>query len=411
MIQNPINRFLDSTLSNLKTLVLLFSFLNSMTSSMAYANGFVSQSTNDQCSYFYRKSIKKSPVQAPEFLPVAGIWDKPKHYDPSPTNKFFNNRETRNLDQRYSRECFLFAYLGALETTHLNRQYNSRRVQFSAAYLVARKFEHVISEIISNNQNGQGMYFKLDGGETYHAMKLTELYGLVPEDVWSPLVPLDSWNFQKIYDEIIEKTNVIINNRNQNPNFYNSADYSAMAQQIFTEVMSQYVGEWPKPFWYDGIYHTPQSFSSLYGFDRKGDVEIKYLYSNGPYLDGAQTYNLPFYINPLLHRTMFNTHHRPDTTQSLFKAVKEALALDRAVLLDVDGFDPVVGHQFVITDLEILPNGNIKAVKLKNSYTNWGSAGYAWYSADAIAKVLRRVWILDVNSNIPSPKLNPSPKN
>jgi hypothetical protein len=395
-------------MSNIKTLVLLFPLITTLLSPAAFSNGLSSggQMPN-QCLKFYFNNLRKPLIQPPEAVPVGGIWDKPKPYSPSPTNRIFNNRDTRNLDQRYSRECFLFSFLGALESTHLNRHYNARKIEFSAAYLLARKFEHVIGEIVSNNQNGQGMYFKLDGGETYHAMKLIELYGLVPENIWTPKIPLENWDFQKIYSEITDEVNVVINNRNQNPNYYSSADLSAEVHRIFKKVMGGYVGEWPQPFWYDGVHHTTDSFGRMYGFDRHGAVEIRYSNINGPYQDPAQTYNLTHFINPMLDSNGFINNHKAESTRALFDSLIKALDLNKMVLIDVDGYDSVIGHQLAITELEILPNGTVKALRLKNSYTNWGMGGYAWYRPEAVAKVIRRIWIVDVNGIIPPMKLNP----
>jgi hypothetical protein len=396
-------------MSTIKTLVLLYPFMTILISSTALSNGFLSGgSPVNKCITFYHKNFKKSLSQPPETTPEDGIWGKPSPYWPNATNRFFNNKDSRNLDQRYSRECFLFSFLGALESTHLNRHYNSRKIEFSAAYLVARKFEHLIGEILSNNHNGQGMYFKLDGGETYHAMKLIELYGLVPEDIWSPKIPMEKWDLQKIYSNITDEVNVIITKRNRNPNFYSEAKLAEEVHRIFNTVMSDYVGEWPRPFWYDGVQHTTESFGRMYGFDRHGEVEIHYTNINGPYQDSAQTFNIKNFIAPLLNYQGFNGIHPPETTGAVFEAIKDALALNRMVLIDVDGYDSVIGHQFAITDLEILPNGVVKAVRLKNSYTNWGAGGYAWYRPEAIANVLRRIWIVDVNSKIPPIKPNPT---
>lgn len=413
MVQEPIHRFSALRMSSFKTLVFLFSLGFSLISKPVYAQATGPALANRQCGYFYRSHLKKPLVKVPEIVPVAGIWDRPKHYDPSPMNQSYNNKETRNLDQSYSRECFLFSYLGALESSLANRHLNPRPIQFSSAYLVAKKFEHVIREIVTNDPNQINMYFKLDGGEAYHAMKLTELYGLVPEDIWKPLIPIEQWDFQNIYTEIIDRTNAIVRAKNENPLFYRDSDSAQITQAIFQTVMGKYVGQWPKPFWYDGVSYTPESFGRRYSFDQKGEVEILYTNPNGPYQDWVQTSNLPTFIDPLLVRPntqdrKFNANHKAKSTRDIFKSVKEALAKDSIVLLDVDGYDSIVGHEFAITDVEVLPSGKVKAVKLKNSYTNWGSGGYAWYSPDAITKVLRRIWIIDVNKDIPLPKPNPN---
>lgn len=402
-------------MSRIKTLVLLFSLLNSVWFSTSYAS---TSQPSKACIVFYQHNqptSRKVMVPAPEIAPITELWGST--YLPSSSqanNKIFNNRNTRNLDQCSSRECFLFAYLGALETTHLNRSRNSREIHFSAAYLVAKKFEHVIGEILSNNQNGRGMYFDLKGGETYHAMKLTQLYGLVPEDIWRPREPnLDKWDFPKIYSEIISKVNAIIEARNTNPNAHPPSDNARLTQEIFKEVLGNYVGEWPKPFWYDGIYHTPESFGKLYNFDTQGTIEVQHLNEHGPYENPAQSFNLPFFVNPLLSGGHFYSYRKSDSTQALFKTVENALAEDRAVLMDVDGNDPReagVGHQFVVSNVQTENSKQVNAVRLKNSYTNWGNGGYIWYTPEGIAKKLRRIWIFDVNKDIPEPKPNP-PKN
>lgn len=399
-------------MSRIVTLVLLFSLISVLLAPIASASGFQRVNTCQTFYFLAAHNFKKSMVLAPPIAPITDIWGN--RFDtnhPQPNNRIFKNENTRNLDQCSSRECFLFAYLGALETTHLNRAYNSRDIQFSAAYLVAKKFEHVIGEILSDNQFGNGMYFNLKGGETYHAMKLVQLYGLVPQEIWHPRIPdLNDWDFPKIYREIVTKVNAIIEARNKDSNTYPYYDNQRLTQEIFNTVLGPYVGEWPKPFWYDGIYHTPESFGRLYSFDPQGTIEVRHLNFSGPYENPAQNYNLPFFLNPMLNFGNFFRHRNADSTDTLFKAVADALAKDKAVLLDVDGNDPNeagVGHQLVISNVQVQANQQISAVRLKNSYTNWGKNGYLWYSPEGIVPKLRRIWIFDVNKDIPEPKPNP----
>lgn len=402
-----------SGLSIFKTLVVLFSM------SMIEALGSSFSGGQNQCSHYYsatHSSAQEKPlVFAPEKEPEAGVWDTRDFYYPFSSNKIFNNTETRNLDQRGSRKCFLFSFLGALETTHLNRQVNARSIKLSPAYLVARHFEHVIHEVLSNNARSD--YFKLEGGELYHAMKLVDLYGLVPEDIWIPRVPFEKWDFPAIYDQIFNALNIVINDRNAHPENYRNFDLQAKAQSIFKTILEPWVGNFPKPFEYDGIWHTTQSFGKLYGFDQNGSIEIKYANKNGPYLQSVQTSNLPYFINPLLKKHQFQTTHKPESTQEIFEAVRIALGQDKAVIIDIDGFikgigdnyqDPIIGHQLVITDVELFGKGpKVKALKLKHNYDDkWRNNGYAWVSAKQLGKFLRRVWIFDVNKDIPPPRMN-----
>lgn len=398
--------------SKLSTLVVLFSaglVASSSVASSWYYNV-------NQCVRFFNTPPKRPLILAPFGFnndPNRGIWDDPQHYEPKFPNSTLNTKDTRNIEQDCSRECFIAAFMGSLESTHANRLDNPKHIQISRAYFMARKFEYFIRETVLNPHNK--LYFQRAGGNFYHAMKVMDKYGLITEDIWVPKKALSEWNFNEIDSKLIQELNIVINEKNKYPGKYSHEQLEHLAQTIFQKVLGPYVGNLPYPFYYDGIFHSPESLGKLYGFDKATNIEIKYNNLYGPYHDPNQTSNLPVFINPMLNHAQFNSNHRAEDIQSIFQSVKDALTDGRAVVMEVDGFNTItrqydryIGHTFAITDVEVTPSGDIVAVKLKNSYTKWGTGGYAWFHIDAIPPVLRRIWLYGVNRDIPPARLNPN---
>tara|TARA_B110001454_G_scaffold64823_1_gene62965 strand:+ start:13337 stop:14560 length:1224 start_codon:yes stop_codon:yes gene_type:complete len=407
-------------MTSFKTLVLLFPLFFSISS---LAN-------NDQCSHFYKdpppnKMSQLSPMwgnrihnwryrpkKVPKDMllvnegtegqvPKTTFWQMLYPYSPNKGNYTFGNLEIRTLDQSTSKECFLYSYLTSLENAYANRSTAPRPLRFRAEYLIAKKFEHVIANLIS--RYAQPFHFNLEGGELPHAIELVQQHGLVPEDIWRPLILADGsdgkngWDFNSIYETIKTETDIVRNNLILNPNYYAPKNLNDIKKDIFDKALSSYVGIMPKPFIYDGVEHTPESFGKMYGQSSTTPIEVRYMHGELPYPD-KQKVNL--LSNVLLKLVPQSPHpvFRPQPLNEVLKHIKDGLTNGKMVNIDINGTVENFGHSLAVTDMEITPSGVTVAIKVKNTYRKpWGYNGYVWISPQEFDRLVRRVWIVDIN--------------
>lgn len=333
--------------------------------------------------------------------PQTDFWKIIYPYIPNRGNLTLANRETRNIDQASSKECFLFSFLSSLESSYANRTSESRTVQFRPEYLLAKKFEHAISDLLE--QVKDPIQFNIEGGEYFHALELVKKYGLVPADIWRPLVPAEYWNYDRIYKTIKDETDIVRTNLYRNPNYYGSKTRAQLVKEILDKALQDdlngpYIGAEPKPFVYDGIEHTTETFGKMYGHNFKGPLDLHYVYGKYPYQDPDMIFPLanwtkktfPQYLRP---------YFRPQPLHDLLNDIKNGLVNGKSVTVDINGNGAGgFGHTLSITDIEITPSGEVVALKLKNTYRwSWGYNGYIWLSPKELDKIVRRVWIVDVN--------------
>lgn len=340
--------------------------------------------------YNFQENFNKSPIfsklEAPYRAPII----------PYRPRSSYNSKETRNLDQGSSKECFIFAFIGGLESTLANQQ--GRNIQFYPEYLIAEKLKYTIQGLLEFNEDST--YYNLEGGQFFHAANLVRASGIIPIGAnWEPLRKVIEWPFDHIYEEIRKQTLEAKNGIGKLNLSYDEKQklIAKKTEEIFSKVLGPYVGILPNNFYYQGNQYTAISFAqqSLKNSNFLNE-SVVYLSTRGQLFPNSQ-------VNQLFQqwKTDLELNNNGQVTAiglspvDFLRKIDQELMAGKAVVVDLDGKDSVsIGHTMVITDIE--KNGlDFVAVKIKNSFHDDPEANYIWYKVSDLLGKVRRAWTIN----------------
>lgn len=309
----------------------------------------------------------------------------------------YNIKNTRNLDQGTSKECFIFAFVGALESTQLNSQ--KKNINYYPEYLIAQKLKYTIEGLLEFNEDQT--FYNLEGGHFFHALNLTRAVGIVPEGAnWQPLKNIEYWpHFDSLYAQIREQTTQeknYINSLNLSP-YERAQQIKQKTEEIFKRVLGPHIGFLPDHFYFQGSYYTPTSFAKNH-LSGSGKKITAYYLKNRQRLfhnDKIES-NLPAWIKnmPEMDQTQFNNEGL--RAYEFLNKIDNELKLGKSIIADLDGETTYsIGHTMVITDIEKRGTDYI-SIKMKNSFKNNQDGGYIWFRVDEFLTKTRRIWTIDL---------------
>ena len=312
-------------------------------------------------------------------------------------------KDTRNIDQESSAECFIMAFLGMIESTFLNKHAVS--IEFSQEWLIAQKLKYIIRGLFEYNEHN--LFYNLKGGEFFHVLNSVNSSGLIPLNAnWSSLKPLSEWPMNEIYEQIKKETEPIfyeLRNRNFTPtkkeNFLNKK-----TEKIFKKVLGPYIGMIPEKFEIlgrPGISYTPIEFAEKILIRRIKKVRAIYPSNRQNLYETKSELKYNFEL-PTIFENIFNSSDRLETLSlapvEFLKVIEEQLKKGQAVFFDHDiDYRNTNGHSMVIVDIEKVGD-HFLSLKIKNSYSvKNDDNGYFWIRTDEFFKYLRRAWLIDWN--------------
>lgn len=306
-----------------------------------------------------------------------------------PTGNILNNKDTRSLNQCRSSECYLFAFLGAIEVQNQNRRNNPEAPRLSGAYLVAHKLHHYIDNMIWYGPKNTG--YSLRGGYLYDALYFSRHHGLMPEESWQPRVPFDEWDFARIYVTLEEKAlewNKKISSlaRTHGPKSKIVEEAYFKGTQQLHDVVATYSGPLTTQIEFRNQTLSTKDIDRQYGFDHRTTVMM--MYPRGKFSGDPDTLKkkLDAATLPFSGAWSYESADWKEIELTMTHWLKQSAP----VLVDVEWNKD--RHSLVVTDYEA-ENGYIKRWKVKNSWGNsFGDKGYAWYSYQDLRKNLVRTW-------------------
>lgn len=316
-------------------------------------------------------------------------------YEPAyiPTGITRNQKNTRNLDQCRSDECYLFAFLGAIEVRNQNFNKIKKNPAFSGAYLFAKKLMNYSDGLI---QYGQGnTYHTLNGGHFYDAFDLAKTHGLMPEESWQPQVPFAEWDFARIYQSIDikgQEWNQKINQLAQE-NGTDSLKVAKAYRKGLDELHSliySYTGYIPDVVDFRNQKLSPREIEQIYGIDRR--VQISMMYPKNRFQDEYITTKK---LTDLTQSFGTQWKYTPEDFGDIETRMMKSIQDGTPVIVDIDWL-VAGGHSMVVVDYEII-HGKLSRWKLKNSWgDSFGDQGHAWYTYKDLRKNLRRAWLFEM---------------
>lgn len=373
---------------------------------------FSSAQTGWYCKSFYSKTMKQPSQQQQSFwagnsynfqenFARAPIFSKLEYPYRAPMISYqprssYKAKETRNIDQGTSKECFIFAFIGGLESTLINQQ--GRNIQLYPEYLIAEKLKYTIQGLL---EFGEGStYYNLEGGQFFHAVNLVRASGVIPVGAnWEPLRKVTEWPFDSIYEQIRQLTTEAKNAVNNSNSSYEEKQklISKKAEEIFNKVLGPYIGFLPQSFYFQGNSYTAVSFaqSSLKNLNFLTE-SVLYLNQRGEAFPNSQV-NQSFkqWKEDLEFKNNGQVMALSLSSNDFLRKIDAELMSGRAVVVDLDGKDSLsVGHTMVIVDIE--KNGSeFIAVKIKNSFHDDPEGNYIWYRASDLLQKVRRAWTIN----------------
>jgi hypothetical protein len=373
-----------------------------------------------QCNIFYGETPLR-PMRASSQLygvdrqlkPNNKIWGE--IYDYRPTGLTLQSKETRVLNQGGTKECPTFAFVHALENAYANHAVNPVIVEIDPSYIVASKLRRYAEKAIDPDPS---FLTEMDaeapmreGGEFHNVLDLTLRYGLVPKARWEPIQPITEWPFNTLSPEHslyarlskqIDEFNADITKGSVIKVDKSDLGYSEWKRQtaknIVNNILGSYLGQWPRPFEWQGKFNTtPVTFAYQIGPSRTQVPKLIYM-TQFPYAKDEWSNRLiPYFGNFINSKEPFL--HSQLSQKQFYDSILTGLRESKGVVIDMDGQVVIengiakrYGHAFAVVDVEV-QNNQVVALKLKNSFENWGINGHAWFSIDEITPQTRRAWI------------------
>jgi hypothetical protein len=99
--------------------------------------------------------------------------------------------ETKPYDQYDTNECYSFSFSEELQ--QLIYKMHHQFIPLSNEFLIAKKIEGYVDQMMSTDRPEEQVFFQLEGGMPYTSMRVINESGLIPEAVWKPAHPLSTW--------------------------------------------------------------------------------------------------------------------------------------------------------------------------------------------------------------------------
>jgi len=178
-----------------------------------------------------------------------------------------NNTSVKN--QYRSGTCWSFSGLAFVEAELLRK--TGKMYDLSEMFVVSHTYSDKATKYVRLNGN---LNFG-SGAEVTDVFRVINLYGMMPESVYSGLKYGEELHTHGELDELLKSyVDAIIKNKNKK--------LTPVWHEAFDKVLDTYLGEIPKTFSYEGVEYTPKSFAQSTGFNVDDYIEIT-SYTHRPY--------------------------------------------------------------------------------------------------------------------------------
>jgi hypothetical protein len=297
-------------------------------------------------------------------------------------------RTTRNINQHQSEECYLFAFIGALEVSNRNAWKRSTSPEISPEYLLAQKLLAWGYDVMAHGRALDDSFYFLHGGDVHHAMKLSIDQGLLPQELFKPMRPLDQWDFNALYQDVRE---IAKEGRSQLARAKDSSAREEVLQffnQKLMDRIAQDAGEMPARFAWAGRNWTNQSFQRAFGI--KSGSHIFMTYPKGAW-DMGDPWDLRRSVVELVKTFRGAFNYRQASWRQIWKYVTESIDQGLPTLLSMKWGGSY--HVLNAVGYELSPQGELVSFKLKNSWdVSYGDRGHAYFFVPDLERNVTSAW-------------------
>ena len=297
-------------------------------------------------------------------------------------------KPVRPHNQGYTEECYLFAYVSALELANKNGWNRPQESLISSEILFLHKLEQWAHEVWTYQLPlDQGFYF-IKGGDVHHAMKLSVDRGLYPQKVFQPILPLSDWNAELLYKEVRQ---IVREEKISVARADNKEEFARLYRQAMLRLrlrLYQDAGVVPDRFSYDSKWMTPQNFENRAGIKRNSFIH--YLYPAGRW-DMGDPWDLRRALLSLISTFNGQFRHGQTSWKRIWSYVIESIDRGMPTMFSLKWGGSY--HVLVAEGYEYDSRGQVVSIKMKNTWgSDFGANGSAVFSPYDLQKATSGVW-------------------
>lgn len=304
------------------------------------------------------------------------------------SNPTIELKETRNINQQQSEECYLFSFTAALEVANLNGWKRSISAEISAEYLFIQKLIAWSQEVLTNQSTFDDSFYFLDGGDVHHAMKLSVEKGLLPQDLFKPRIKFENWDFPLLYKDVKEIVKegrkVLANTKDQ--------DVYNQVLQIFIDKIQKRIakeaGMQPREFNWNGRKWDAHQFESAYGIKRNSHIYM--MYPKGSW-DMGDPFDLRNAILGMVETFRGAFNYKQSSWNQIWLYLIDSIDSGLPAVLSMKWAGSY--HVLNVVGYEYNNRSEIVSFKLKNTWgEDYGDKGHAFFGLQDLQKNVTTVW-------------------
>lgn len=297
-------------------------------------------------------------------------------------------KPVRPHNQGSTVECYLFAYVSALELANQNGWKRPQEALISAEILFLNKLEQWAHDVWTYQLPlDQGFYFE-KGGDVHHAMKLSVERGLYPQKAFQPLRPLSDWDTELLYKEvrqIVREEKIRIaaaETRDESAKLYKQS-LLRLRLRLYKDS-----GMIPDRFSYDSKWMTPQNFENRVGIKRNSFIH--YLYPAGRW-DMGDPWDLRRALLSLVSTFNGQFRHGQTNWKQIWSYVIQSIDQGLPTLFSLKWSGTY--HVLAAEGYEYDSKGQVISIKMKNTWgPEFGANGSAVFSPYDLQRATSGVW-------------------
>jgi len=313
------------------------------------------------------------------------------HSDPvlyQSSNPRVELKPTRSLNQAGSEECYLFAFVGALEVANQNGWRRPSAPAISAEFLFMEKMKAWAKDILSRNLAINAGHYFHRGGDIHHALRVSVEEGLLPQDLFKPQLEFADWDQEQIYArslEIVKESRATVRQAQSEPE---KQRLIARALKRIESVMARQGLPIPDSFRWGSRTWTAQQFEQSVGIKRS--TQLFMMYPKGKW-DMGEPWDLRRSLYELVEFFNGAFRYRQSPWSRIWDYVFRSIDQGLPALLSMKWGSSY--HVLNAVGYEYNSQNRVVAVKMKNSWGDeYGDRGYAYFQPADLEKHVTSVW-------------------
>lgn len=323
----------------------------------------------------------------------------------APTGDVAALKQARVQNQCKTSECYLFSFVGLVETHNLN-QGKADAPTLSAEYLFAKKMMQWARETAWFERPETQRTHLLEGGFFHRALLLSREHGAVPVESWQPKIPFKDWDFARLYADVesaARRARKQVHGgaltswfKDQSPEARKQRFLDALPE--LQQAVERWTGPLPTEVDLRGQRFQVKDLERRYGLDHRTRIEMLYPENRWVY-----------------DRTHLENGFRTSITAfggTWSYGPAAPTALQGRIRQWIDAGSPVMvemawgsgGHAMVVVGYETNAAGHVTRWKLQNSWGDqWSDRGSAWYEPADLQRNLWGAYFLSAPGSARSP--------